>query len=112
MSLSAFVFYCASVLLCISYLVIAALSFQPGGITGKVQQSKFQRDVGVGFFLAGAALYGDLAWHALAVRPIFAPGGDVAWDVAGLIAAKMLTVLVSLVSIQREKKRLRRRDIS
>lgn len=108
MSVPTFLFYCANLLIGVSYLVIAALSFQPGGITGKVQQSRFQRNVSVAFFLSGAALHADLAWHAFNLRPFLDPSGSVEWDLAGIIFFQMTTVVVSLASIRREKQRTRR----
>lgn len=108
MSLPTFLFYCANVLLGVSYLVIAALSFQPGGITGKQQQTRFQRNVAVAFFLSGALLHADLAWHAFTLRPFLNPAGSVEWDLAVIIFFQAITVVVSLASIRRDKQRARR----
>lgn len=103
-SVSTVLFYCANVLLVTAYVVIGALSFLPGGITGKVQQSKLQRNLGVTFFGAGAVLHLDLAAHVLFLEPFFDPIGKIAWDLTVIVCAQMLAVLVSLYLIRRERR--------
>lgn len=107
MSPSTFVFYCANVVLVTAYLVIAALSLLPGGVTGKVQQGSLLRSLTVAFFLSGAALHADLAVHVLALIPFFDPAGKITWDLTVITSTQMLAVFSSLVLIQREKRRQR-----
>lgn len=105
MSPPTFLFYVANVMLVMAYLVIAGLTRRPGGVTGKVEQTHFQRAVAVAFFVSGAALHADMAWHAATLKPFFDPSGKVAWDFAGIIFFQMATVVASLVSIRRARAR-------
>ena len=109
MSPSTFLFYCANIVLVTAYLVIAALSLLPGGVTGKVRQGRLLRTLSVVFFTSGAALHGDMAGHVLALAPFFDEHGRIVWDFTAIVCVQTAAVFASLVLIQREKRAQRRR---
>lgn len=114
MALSSFVFYSGNVLLLAVYLVLAALSRKPGGITGKSDADEVDRRLAVTFFLLAALLHADMAWHVITLIPFFLPprGGPIAWDFALIVLAKFIVVAAAIsrifVKARRERPRRRR----
>jgi hypothetical protein len=107
-SLSTWLFYVADLILATAYLVIAALSFLPGGVTGKVEQSPLMRWLGIAFFVTCGVLHADMAVHAALLEAFFDPFGHVARDLTAIVCVQMVAVLSSLGLIWREKRRQRR----